>query len=727
MSRQMPGSFGLDQTPQTHNAGFSGASSSTGSGSAWSINLPPQYRKAMEDSLPYPDELDLTPGFLSMSDLQASRIVRHDFDNAANYRYQNHDWRWTIADTLYTGWKQPRFWDGTRIPRSSISVMVSFQQIESMLPRVMSALFGDKDWFESVPRSNTTPAAARAVRDIIISQLYPCNPREQLRQVVKSAIMYGNGILEVGWEYYSRTVSQFIPEFRPKHQTIWHPIDGRPISVPSGEFDRIVREFRMEEEINRPYIRYIPLKRFYIDPNAPGTIVNNARFTVIESYMDVDELDSLRNTAGFEGIPDRPYLLRLSKEKGYTQADMTASEQESSRRASYQPMIDQSTDPGAARLKVYVYRTKDRIIWMLNNSLLIFNKPNPLGRITQHNCFYADLLDRFYAMALSDVVEPEQRTQEGLLNSRMDELALAIHPQTVKQRGSGTPVYQVRVRPGGVSESQDPKNDMVRQYPMNATQNAHIESQSSQMRVQQTTGVTDLGAVGAGGSDNPALRTATGAGLSGQAASSRMQYFVENVESLVIEPAVMDVFEYDQRFMDPNQMIESVRGQQDIEDPGASKPLDPIVIWSSAVHFGVRASSRMQSRQALLSLMPMTLQAMLNPQLLQQLAGMGKTVDLVELMQMFMDASGYKDKATWIRTLTPQEQQSLNKPDPNQVKMDMQTQRMAALNDMQQNKQEMEMLRGLLLAKIQDQGNRAAILLKNQTSGGDGGAGGGTA
>jgi hypothetical protein len=674
--------------------------SSSGRTSIYSINLPPQYRHQEQQSYQYPDVRDMRMPFEALSDDQAIKIIRADYETAMNYRYQNHDWRWVIADALYTGWKQSRFWEGTRIPRANVSVMVDFEQIESMMPKVMGALFNEQDWFEAVARGKTTPKAARQIRDILQTQLHDCNPQEVVRRVCKSGVIYGNGIMAVCWDYQVRRRLQFTPQFIPKMNQSINPIDNIMQQMPSGsQFDRRIVEQIVEEYINRPCWKYISLKRFFIDPNAPSPVPSESQFCGYESYMSVEELMALKDQPGFESMPDEYTLWRLSKLNSYSQSDMTQSEQEASRRSNWMPWVDQSSDPAAARIKVIHYFTKNRIIWSLNNRYVVYNKPCPIGRITFHDAFYADLLDRFYAMAVSDVVEPEQRVQEGLLNSRLDELSLAIHPTTVKQRGSGTPLYQVRVRPGGVAESSDPKNDVIRQYPMNATQNAFLEAQASELRVQRYTGVTDLAMIGVGTANNPAAKTATGAGIQGQASASRVIYFVENVERLLIEPALDDTFQYDLHFLDPNQMIQGAQA--------GDEPLDPIVLFGADVRFEMRASSRMQSRQALLSLMPLTLQAMLNPQLLAQLAAMGQTIDFVEMMQMFMDASGYRKKFSWIRQLTPQEQQMMHKPTQAESDMALQQNRMSSLSQMQLNKQEMEILRDILVEKT-----KAALMPK---------------
>ncbi len=66
--------------------------------------LPQDVSDRAQQAYTYPDDVIRLP-FQSISDAQAAKIVLHDYENASNYRYQNHDWRWVIADTLFTGWK----------------------------------------------------------------------------------------------------------------------------------------------------------------------------------------------------------------------------------------------------------------------------------------------------------------------------------------------------------------------------------------------------------------------------------------------------------------------------------------------------------------------------------------------------------------------------------------------------------------------------------------------
>src|SRR5215469_4334158 len=71
------------------------------------------------------------------TDEYALSIVKSDWAYAESYRVNAHDWRYRNADELYLGWAAQRFWDGTRIPRSSLGQYVIFQQIMGMLPKIV--------------------------------------------------------------------------------------------------------------------------------------------------------------------------------------------------------------------------------------------------------------------------------------------------------------------------------------------------------------------------------------------------------------------------------------------------------------------------------------------------------------------------------------------------------------------------------------------------------------
>lgn len=662
--------------------------------------------------------------FESWSDDHAAKVVRADFSTASNYREQNHDYRWVKADALYAGYKKVKYWNGTNVPKANIPIYVTLASVESILPRAISALFGDWPWFEAKPGIGTSPAAARHVRDIILSQLEWSDPREQLRRVAKSGVLYGDGIMMCGWYHREGRELQYIPEFIPKVQPLFDPLNNRFIQVPTGEYHRIIREQVIDRIINRPFWRYVSIKNIFIDPDTPGPSISGnpevgeegARYLIHRSHISIDALDSLRNEPGFEGIPDRPYLLLLSRMRSVDHSDTTLSEGEAMRGVSYFPYTELSIDPAAQKLEVLHYFTSTRQVWLLNRALTIYNRPSQLGRICYYHIPWADMVDRFYGTGIADVSEGEQRVQEGLISARLNELALSIDPMTVRSRHGSTSIYEVRVRPGGLASTgaSDARHDVIRQFPPGATNNAHLEVQASELRHQRVSGVSDVAMLGVGTPSNPAARTAAGSGIQAQGAFSRVMYFVENIESQIMEPALHDVHDLDRKYLDPNQLVEglgSQRGEQ-IQQAGIQQGaqgaqgeiqgipplepgLDPILIWGADVHFYMRSGSRMAARTSILQVLPLILQSLLNPALLQQLASTGKTINLIEVMQMVMDATGYREKVEWITNLSPQQMQMLSKPSPEEIKAQMQDRRFEKMHDMLVDKEELGMLKSI--------------------------------
>lgn len=667
------------------------------------------YEQAQEVSL---DEIPakVHRPFDKWSDDFAAKVVRQDFDTSSQFRQNNHDFRWIKADGLYAGYKKQKYWNGTGVPKANIPVYVVFQQVESLLPRALAALFGDNPWFEAKPGLGSKPKAATKVRDILSSQIQLSSPREQMRRVIKSGIKYGDGILMTGWLHKEGEVLQYTPDFIPMRKPQMDPINNRFIQVPTGEYHRIIRETSLHETENRPFWKYVSIKNIYVDPDAEGPNINDdCRYIIHRTFPTIDYLDSLRDEPGFESMPDRQYLLMLARARMLDGADDTKQQAEAVRGVTYNPYEDVSADPGAQKIETLIYHTKDRQVWLLNRAMTVFNKPNPLGRIHYYHIPWADMMDRFYGMGVADISEGEQRVQEGLISARLNELALAIDPMTVRQKGGSTSIYEVRVRPGGIvsTGASDAKSDIIRQFPLMATANTSMEVQASELRDQRATGVSDLAMMGVGTPQNPAARTAQGAGLQGQAAFSRVLYFVENISEQIVEPALNDTYEWDRKFLDPNQLIEGIKGEG----------IDPLEIWGAKVRFEMRSGSRMAARTSLLQVLPMIMQSVMNPALMEQLHSLGKTVNFVEIMQMIMDATGYKEKVEWISDLTPQQMQALQQKnvDPNKmIDFQMQDKRMGQMHESMIDKEEQTtyrtIIQGVLDHMKQEKINQARVL-----------------
>jgi len=609
--------------------------------------------EAIQPLTPKQEQTVYTPDELWTDDF-AVKVAIHDFNAAEAYRTQNQDWKWRNADELYQAWVVQKFWEGTRIPRASIGVYVAFEQIESMLPKILGAIFGDNPWFQADPIMGTSAEQARQWRNLLLNQLDETRVREIFRRCIKSALIYGNGIMKLSWDVCEYEKASWIPRMQPKQESQMDALAGMQRRF-SG-YERVLDKKSIKGIKNAPILDYYSIKDCYFDPNCSSPQIQDGRYFCTRRLVSVDDLDALREKSEYK-IPDKNTLLEWARHKPSTQGDSTKSMAELYRLGFWSPQIDQTVDPGGLRIEVIEYITKDRLVWVGNRSKAILNMPNSYGFINYYNAFYTDVLDRPYSMGVCEVVEGEQRLQSSVLNARLDELALSIHRPVKKKRGVSTPQYMLRVRPGQVVEVTD-KDDYSLMETENITANAYVEVNASELRVQKTTGQADLYASGVPSSGgNSASRTATGIGAQVQASGSRIQYLVENLEDSFITPMLNDLVKL-------NQMFPPI-GTSEAE-----------AIAMSQVKLSMRASAKMQSRMSLLQTFPLVFQTLANPAFVSQLAAQGVTPNWAELMAVLTDMTGYRNRADLIRPLTPEEKQQLGQPPATEmIRMQMQKER----------------------------------------------------
>jgi hypothetical protein len=635
------------------------------------------------------------------SDEYAAKIALADFQKMENYRNMNHDWRFRNADELYAAWTGTKYWDGTRVPRSSLGIYVCFEQIESLLPNIVKAIFASYPPFDTTPEPGTSLVESQQVENLLLHQLerigngmgnsqIRVGVRETVRRTLKSAFIYGNGITELGWESYERQRQQFMVQRTPISRTFNHPQMG-PVKTVVGSKSRTVIK-NVTETVNMPFAKNIPIQDFYIDQNCQSPFVQDARCAAVRELVHIDELLKYEDNKNFK-LPSKSELYEWSKQKWSTAGDYSKSATELMRSGTYWPTTEGTADAAGQRVEVIRYVTPYRLVWLCGRKRAILNIPNPYGFINFFNMCYVDFPNRFYGFGVTDVAEGEQRLITSIINARVDELALAIHKPIIKRKGATFSQSQLRIRPGINWEVENPKED-IQTFEYGAiNQNAYIEVEAAERRLQKYTGITDLAVQGGptpGG--NSANRTATGVNVQAGASGTRMEYLVGTAESTYLEPMLYGLQYLNQKFLDPQQVLEI------LGPDGKALQLDPTAIKNAECRFKFMASERMQSRTATLNALPLLGQSLLNPAFGAELA---KNNNLKINYQFIGDRIG--DALNWrsadiFQPMTPQEIQAMNAPPPGDVlKEKMQTERLDAHHQTAQEKGAADLLKNLLM------------------------------
>lgn len=634
-------------------------------------------------------------------DTYAAKIAKGDFQKAEAYRSINHDSRFRISDQLYLAWTNKKTWEGTKIPRSSIGIFLALEQIEALLPNVVLSLFPDNNRlpFDVEPEPGSTVEQANAVRDLISWQLQDLGEpgrfltlREVARLAYKQSYIYGNGLVEFGVLDRYITRNHFTRQNIPVRQMIPHPQTGEPVAVPTGAMKSIVSRNLQTQHVVKPVLSPTDIRDFYWDPNCSSHNVNDGTFCATRHFMTVNKLREYDGADGFK-IPKLPELVRLAEIKTTSQGDTSKQSQESFRGNSWSPAIDYTNDPGLKRVEVIRYWQANRHVWLLGRQWVAYNQPNQFGMLPFLDAFYVDVPGRFAGLSICDLVEGDQKLAEAIIQARIDELNLMIHRPLIVKEGRAFSASQQRLRPGVIWKVEDPQNDIRWMDSKPVTQDAYVEVDALERRVQKKTGITDLAVLGTPSSGgNSANRTATGVSSQEGASGKRIQYHVENAEDQFIVPALNIIHSLNQIFLPPDEMLQVLGPQAQL------LTIDPVDVLNASVRFRMNASSKMRIKSALASGgLGLILQTYLNPELIQLGFQMGMKPDFAQIQRVVNDTFGLSPTALWT-SMSQQDQQAFTQRQmaPLQAKLAEQGQRLQSHEKVSEEHDETQLIKALI-------------------------------
>lgn len=623
----------------------------------------------------------------------ALAIVTADFERASQHRQQNFDLKWDDNDRLLHANVTQRVWEGTNTPRSSLGVKLVWQQIESLLPAEMTALFQSTDgiFFDTFPRPGTDPVQAQATRELLAAQIDDANFWKTAEQILRSKDLHGTGLMKLAWFRQDRDREFWSDELTP---VMVHKL-GVPFAI--GTKRKFIRR-KKKEQINRPDIIYVSLRDGYIDPSHKKPYIEGAQFFIHRAFWTMDEITWAGDNDPSYSMPSREDLILMVKQ-GATPASAAAdtSKQRSAQEADIRERypLNSTADPAKARFEVLEYWTNDRLVTVLNRKRVIRNIPNPYMFIPFISVNYTDVIDQFYGKGIAEIIGDEQRLMQGIVNSHVDEVALNIHSALVVESGSVLNKGQLRRRPGQVIEATRADAVQALQVP-NVTQDAFIALQQAQLRAQQYTGVTDIVSMGAPSVQSSATRTAKGVSTIANAAFSRIQHIINRDENSLIVPMLEKLLILNQRFLDPRTEIQ-ILGKV---VPGLIA-VNPLLITNGQFRFELRAAARMSARQAMQSSLPTVMNYIFNPGLMQAMATYGEKPNMKAIIRDMLEVNGWRNRNDWFVPMSQQELQMSQQPNNIQIvkeliKSDRDKAKNEAKGQMMEGQQVMELLKEAL-------------------------------
>ena len=634
----------------------------------------------------------------------ALRVVIQDFNRAAAWRSSNVESLWQESNATYVAAKRGDvFWEGTRTPRANLDVHQAFQQVNALRPQVIDAICGaDLDFDVEASKSGTTVGQLHLVRSVMQYFLRSLGGevkfqtfRSCVDRMVEDGLVLGNGIWEWGWDG-PRTVEvpKWVREDQPEIAYMSHPMLSGKIPYLTGGTVSVTKPKMVEERVSKFFLDPVDLQDFYIDPDTRSPNVQSAGFVIRRKLMTIAELGEYRGKEGWS-IPPDVLLYAYSRTRTSTQGDSTrdgmASDIGVNRNSSG---TDESVDPRLARVEVLRYWQRGRHVWVIGRKHVAWNYFNQYQALPFFSWCYVNKPGQFYGFSIPELLRTDQKLIKTLLDGRMDELNLILHPPFISKPGTFRTQSQSKLRPGANWEAMNPKEDVVRVEMGDVTRSAYVEVDAAENRGQKKTGVTDLAVLGtptSGG--NSANRTATGVQAQTNASNSRVHGLVAQIEDTCLGPMLSTEWELIQRFCDPDDLTRVVGSD------AKTLEVDVVDLLNSDARFVMKTANNMKMRAAMQNGGLNQLNTfLLNPEIQTLLAEQqGKVVDIEQMVEFTLDVYGVKS-FTLVRPMTPQEQQAkqARQQQAGQEKMGLQTARLAAMSQDAQERDETKVMVALI-------------------------------
>lgn len=626
------------------------------------------------------EDVEITEGNAEparFTDDAAATLVWQNYQQARNY-IENHSWllEWQHTDILYQSPTLDRFprVHNDRPPR--ISRFLVAKNTNTMARKVKRAIFAQQNPFFLRPKGKTTERMVDAWTAIVAILLKRMNFKYHGSLVIDCQTLQGTGIGKMGYD--TKTVIREHRRRKSPSPTIDLPIGGQK-EIPSDESDEFEVEPKKVEE-TWPYFEYRKLGTTLFDPKwcTPNRPDLSGTYSIDIEYVNFEDLQEMRKSTCYKNIPDdetlKNYFLNLpvqSAPQG-SQIEDNFSAQGSSvthaegrnRQTSENPF-----DKPLMLIEEWTCRTVRALLCYEGQYLIIRNEEHKMPRDPHVTANWWSIDANGYGMGVGRLDGPDQRINQGVLNEALKMLAYPMNAPIVYLRGENAPTQNVIQRHGGFWAVDPPPgvNDVNRAVgflPMPPIPgDAWKMIQYSLQNSEDLVGANSTFAQGnLGGPGSSAARTATGAARISAMSDENITDPVDNFADGVIVPVVEFCIWIVKEIM-PLWEIREI-----LSDSDAKIVLDLIEeeeFMNSEFDIDVLAGQRLQAKQGIQQLIPIYMQILQQPQIMEYLHQIGKTADLAVILDLMMQVSELEGEEDVIRDMTPQEMKNFQNFSPN--------------------------------------------------------------
>ena len=594
-------------------------------------------------------------------------IVVQDF-NRSNTWLNDRRWplMWTETDLLYQSPRSLSVFEGSAVTRANVSRFTVAQQTNSIAPAISGAIFSDPTPFEIRPRPSVKQDTARAWKELIAELIDEIHMKQEASYGIQGMVNQGTVIFMGGWESVTRVESRYQRKKAPAQVSM-------PIGDPMTVFTKQSDEFEVVDvEItkNRPIFEKCELGTVFVDPtwNSPNQIWK-ARFIIRRRWINYDDLTKLRDNPSYD-IPSDEVLRFIfrpdstEQTQGIDGAEEAMLSNSSIHHAARQD-LDYSEDPLLQPMEILEWWSETDVRVVLQQKVVLRNGPHRMPDKPFFAANYWDIENAGYGMGVGRIAGADQRVEQGMINAILDILAFAVNPEYTILRGANVPTQDQRRRLGGIRVVDGPDA----QRAISLVQQPQVPPdawRAIQAAISSSEGATGADTASVQGSlpsrGSSIGRSGTGAGMISAASSGRLQSPVERFIDGVFIPYLKFLWAMVKEFM-PISEIRAILG-----DRAQDLVVDFGDFMDAPVKFDTLAGTRLAARNRMAQALPFLLEVLGNQALVQQLGQTGWKVNALELVNMVLDMSEWKNQKDLIVQMTPQEAQMMAAQNPGVVK-----------------------------------------------------------
>jgi hypothetical protein len=651
-----------------------------------------------------PQDVSTPPTFApdpKYTDEAVLSIVVQDFETASNW-LTNKLWvlHWRESNTLYQSPRTQATFENSSVARSNVSRFDVAKQVNSLAPAITQAIFSDPTPFDIRPRPNVHQDSARAWKELIAILLDLCDFKPEMSYGIEGMVNQGTVIFKIGWEEYTEMETRYERKAAP--QRIDMPLGGPPVLIFTKESDEF-KEVTQEVTKKRPIFEKCELGTVYPNPkwHSPNQMWK-AGWVVQEFYLNYDDLKKLRQNSDYD-IPDDDTLRFIFM----SDTEQTVSRATTQRTVTSNPSIHQAEgedtswteDPLDKPMQVLEWWSEGEVRCVLQQKVVIRNGKNKLGRIPYLSANFWNIENAGLGMGVGRIAGSDQRIDQGVTNAALDIIAYAVQPEYAIARGANVPTQEQRRRLGGIRLVDG--NDATKAISVVPQPQVPADAwrilQASTMTADATTGADQAAVQGSlPGRGSSVGRSGTGAGMLQAASQGRLQAPVERVIDGVLIPFLEFLWD------NVKQRMTAAEIRQLLGDHYAEALyVDFHNFYNANIKFDTLAGTRLAARSRMAQALPFLLEIFGNQALVQQMGQIGWKVNVLEVTNMVMDVSEWKNKRDLIVPMTDQEKQQMQQANPEAIKAQAAS---AMLQQKHQNDMQLESqkIQGRIAAKAVD-------------------------